>query len=296
MITDNDETIRYRQSKHKAKCLKARLIAHLKENPMSKKVKTLTAENLVFADSIVQQLDVLSARREQWEATDYKKANEGLYALLADCLEVFNVRFVKGSEDDKKALRRQLIERLTAAKVRVVKTSTTLTMLTRYVFNADRKRAQGYGYVLAAAVSHEINAKGFAAWVVKQGGIEEIKRKMVKKAEAVAKQEAVKAATAVVKGDLENKALQPLAHVSLEGLTGTYAVLLVKPCVNGGADVVGSLSNINEALVNALVVRMAKAQVATAMADKEMGDQTQRESNDLLAAANDEQTSKVVNG
>jgi RecA/RadA recombinase len=49
-------------------------------------------------------------------------------------------------------------------------------------------------------------------------------------------------------------------------------------------------------LVNALVVRMAKAQVAAAIADKEMGDQTQRESNDLLTAANDEQTSKVVNG
>jgi len=263
---------------------------------MSKKVKTLTAGNLVFANSIVQQLDVLSARREQWEATDYKKANEGLYALLADCLEVFDARFVKGSEDDKKVLRRQLIERLTAAKVRVVKTSTTLTMLTRYVFNADRKRAQGYGYVLAAAVSHEINAKGFAAWVVKQGGIEDIKRKMVKKAESVAKYEAVKVATAVVKGDLENKALQPIAHVAIEGLTGIYAVLLVKPCVNGGADVVGSLSNINDALVNALVVRMAKAQVAAAIADKEMGDQTQRESNDLLSAANDEQTSKVVNG
>jgi hypothetical protein len=263
---------------------------------MSKKVKTLTAANLVFANSIVQQLDVLSARRVQWEATDYKKANQGLYALLADCLDVFNVRFVKGSEDDKKALRRNLMERLQADGIRVVKTSTTLTMLTRSVFNADRKRAQGYGYVLAAAVSHDIKAKGFAAWVVQQGGIEDIKRKMVKKAEAVAKQEAIKAATAVVKGELENKALRPLTHVALEGVTGTYAVLLVKPCVNGGADVVGSLSNINDALVNALVVRMAKAQVAAAIADKEMGDQTQRESNDLLTAANDEQTSKVVNG
>jgi hypothetical protein len=263
---------------------------------MSKKVKTLTAANLVFVNAIVQQLDVLSARRVQWEATDYKKANEGLYALLADCLEVFNVRFVKGSEDDKKALRRQLIERLTAAKIRVVKTSTTLTMLTRYVFNADRKRAQGYGYVLAAAVSHEIDSKGFAAWVVKQGGIEEIKRKMVKKAEAIAKQEAVKAATLAVKGEVEDNAIQPLAHVAIEGLTGSYAVLLVKPSTNGGADVVGSLSNINEALVNALVVRMAKAQVAAAIEDKETGEQTQRESSDLLAAANDEQASKVVNG
>lgn len=263
---------------------------------MSKKAKTLTAANLAFANSIVQQLDVLSARREQWEATDYKKANEGLYALLADCLDVFNTRFVQGSEDDKKALRRNLMQRLQADGIRVVKTSTTLTMLTRYVFNADRKRAQGYGYVLAAAVSHEIEAKGFAAWVVKQGGIEEIKRKMVKKPAALAKQEAVEAATVVVKGELENNAVQPLAHVALEGLTGTYSVLLAKPNPNGGADIVGTLSNINDALVNALVLRMAKAQVAAAIEDKEMGDQTQREGTDLLTAANEEQVNKVVNG
>jgi hypothetical protein len=261
---------------------------------MSKKVKTLTSANLVFVNSIVQQLDVLSARREQWEATDYKKANEGLYALLADCLEVFNVRFVKGSEDDKKALRRQLIERLTAAKVRVVKTSTTLTMLTRYVFNADRKRAQGYGYVLAAAVSHGVQTADFANWVVKEGGIEEVKRQMIQKPEAIAKQAAVKAATAAVKGDLELNALQPLAHVGINGLTGTFAVLLAKPNAQGGADIVGSLSDINDALVNALIVRMAKAQVLAAAVDKELGDQTNRESKDLLAASQEQQL-KVAN-
>ncbi len=261
---------------------------------MSNATKTLSAANLAFATSIVQQLDVLSARRDVWEKNDYKKANDGLYALLADCLDVFNARFVKGSEDDKKALRRSLMERLKANNVRVVATSTTLTMLARFVFNSDRKRAQGYGYVLAAAVSHGIEAAEFPAWVLKQGGIEEIKRLMVKKPEAIAKQQAVKAATVAVKGDLELKALQPLAHVGLTGLTGTYAVLLVKPSVNGGADIVGSLSDINDALVNALILRMAKAQVEAAAADKEMSKQVKQESTDLLAA-NDQQLAKVAN-
>jgi len=262
---------------------------------MSKKVKTLSAANLAFANSIVQQLDVLSARRVQWEATDYKKANDGLYALLADCLGVFNERFVKGSEDDKIALRRSLMQRLQADGIRVVKTSTTLTMLARFVFNSDRKRAQGYSYVLAAAVSHKVEAAGFAAWVVQQGGLEEIKRLMVKSEQARAKQEAVKAATVAVKGDLELNALQPLAHVDLDGLKGTYAVLLVKPNVAGGADIVGSLSDANEALVKALIQRMAKAQVEAAAEKKELGTQVGRESSDLLAA-NDEQQRMVANG
>jgi hypothetical protein len=261
---------------------------------MSNAAKNLSATNLAFANSIVQQLDVLSVRRKEWEATDYKKANDGLYALLADCLDVYNARFVKGNEDDQKALRRSLMERLQADNVRVVKTSTTLTMLARFVFNSDRKRAQGYGYVLAAAVSHGIEAAGFPAWVVGEGGIEEIKRNMVKKPEAIAKQQAVKAAAEVVKGDLELNTLQPLAHVGLTGLTGTYAVLLVKPSVNGGADIVGSLSDINDALVNALILRMAKAQVEAAAADKELSKQVQQESSDLLAA-NDQQLAKVAN-
>ena len=261
---------------------------------MSNAAKNLSADNLAFANSIVQQLDVLSVRRKEWEATDYKKANDGLYALLADCLDVYNARFVKGSLDDQKALRRSLIERLQADNVRVVKTSTTLTMLARFVFNSDRKRAQGYGYVLAAAVSHGIQAAGFPAWVVGEGGIEEIKRLMVKKPAAIAKQEAVKAATVAVNGAIELNTLQPLAHVGLHGLTGKHAVLLVKPNVNGGVDIVGSLSDINDALLNALILRMAKAQVEAAAADKELGKQVQQESSDLLAA-NDEQVAKVAN-
>ena len=193
---------------------------------MSKTAKTLSPSNVAFANSIVQQLDVLSARRDAWEKTDYKKANDGLYALLAECLDVFNARFVKGSPDDQVALRRSLMQRLQADGIRVVKTSTTLTMLARFVFNSDRKRAQGYGYVLAAAVSHKVQAADFPAWVVKQGGLEEIKRLMVKKPEAIVKQEAIKAATEAVKGSLELNALQPLARVALEGLKGNYAVLL----------------------------------------------------------------------
>lgn len=231
---------------------------------MSNATTTPSATNIAFAASIVQQLDVLSTRRQQWEATDYKKANEGLYALLAETLAVYQDKFVNASDEDKVALRKQLIERLTANGVRVVKTSTTLTMLARYVFNADRKRAQGYAYVLAAAVSHNETAAGFAAWVVKQGGLEEIKRLMVKKPEAIAKQEAVKAAKNDVLGQLELNALQPLAHAAVQGLEGTYAVLLVKPSPNGGVDVVGTLDKVNDALVNALVQRMAKAAVAKA--------------------------------
>jgi hypothetical protein len=264
---------------------------------MSKKVNNTAAAtvNAVFVNTIVQQLDVLSARRKEWEATDYKKANDGLYSLLSECLGIFNERFVLGSDEDKKALRLSLMQRLQADGIRIVKTSTTLTMLARYVFNSDRKRAQGYGYVLAAAVSHGVQTNDFSSWIVKQGGIEEVKRLMVKSEAARAKQAAVQAATAEVKGSIELNTLQPMAHVALDGFTGKHAVLLVKPNVKGGVDIVGSLDNINDSLVNALILRMAKDQVIKAEMEKELGSQIQKEEMDMLGA-NDVPPLKVANG
>jgi hypothetical protein len=276
-------------------CLTAAAQAQLKEIPMSNAKATTSVSQVSFVKSIVQKLDDLSARREQWEATDYKKANEGLYKMLGDTLAVYDLHFVKGNEKEQKELRASLIQRLKADGIRVVKTSTTLTMLARFVFNSDRKRAQGYAYVLTAAVSHKVQSADFPAWVVKQGGLEEIKRLMVKKPEAIAKQAAVKQATEAVKGDVELNKLQPLASVKLEGVSGEYAVLLAKPNVDGGVDIVGSLSEANDALVNALILRMAKAQVKAAVADKALSDQTKRENDDLLAVRQT-QLRKVVNG
>lgn len=260
------------------------------------KAADVAAKAQAFAASIVQQLDVLSVRRKEWEATDYKKANDGLYTLLADCLEVYDARFVKGSDADKKALRASLMQRLQADGVRVVKTSTTLTMLARYVFNSDRKRAQGYGYVLAAAVSHGKTAEEFPSWVTSEGGLEEIKRKMVKSEASKMRQSAVETAAAAVKGELELNTLQPLAHVKLDGLTGNYAVLLAKPNDDGGVDIVGSLSEVNDALVNALILRMAKQLAAKTLADAELGSQVSKEQADLLGAANDARHQMVANG
>ncbi len=149
--------------------------------------------------------------------------------------------------------------------------------------------------MLAAAVSHEVDAAGFAAWVTEQGGLEEIKRKMVKSEAAKKRQEEVQAATAEVKGELELNAMQPLAQVAIEGVTGNYAVLLAKPNLNGGVDIVGTLSEINDALVNALIQRMAKQQVAKAQADAELDKQVKSESSDMLASAK-VNTQKVANG
>lgn len=238
-------------------------------------------DGIVFAQSLVARLDGISEQRKQWEATDYAKANEGLYALLSQCLSVYESEFLTGSDTARKALRAELNDRLTAGGVRVQRNSTTLTMFVRYVFGSDRKRAQGYAYVIAAAVSHKVSAEAMPDWIRSSGGIEEIKRLAVKSAEALARQQALQAARDTVSAELALAEQAPLGQLSLSGVTGDYAVLLVRPGIDGLLSVVGTLSNANESVVKVLLQHMARHRVLSDAETKLVTNEAQS----LLAAA-----------
>ena len=245
-----------------------------------------------LVSSIVQQLDALSAKRDSWEQTDFKKANDGLYALLAECLGLYESQFVKVSNDERKALRDELGVKFKAAGLKVQKNTTTLTMLVRYVFSSDRKRAHGYATVLVAAMAEKIAAADLPAFIAKAGGVEEIKREMVRSADALARKEQIKQAKSSVAAEIELAQIAPLGQVQIAGLTGKYVVLLAKPGVDGTATIVGSLSDVNDALVNALLERMAKHRVSVNAENMALA----KEATDMLAgkASNDASVQKAA--
>lgn len=254
-----------------------------------------SAENLAFAGGLVTQLDGLVVKRKQWEATDYKKANEGLYSLLANCLDVFNSKFVNAGDDDKKTLRGELKNRLTADGVRVQRNTTTLTMFVRFVFGSDRKRAHGYTYVLKAAISYEISAASLPSWIVEQGGIEEVRKRMIVSEEAQQRKADLAVAQAQVKANIEQAVVSPLAKLPMSGVSGQYALLLAKPEPDGMLSIVGAISDINEAFYNACLLKMARVKAA----DNAQTLALSKESTDLLAnsafhapAANDSVVNK----
>lgn len=250
-----------------------------KANKAATSVFTPSAADVAFTNTTVQSLDGLLARRQQWEATDYKKANEGLYALLAGCLALFNQQFMSADATGQKALRLDLTAKLKAGGVRVQKTSPTLTMFVRYVFGSDRKRAQGYAYVLEAAISNGIAAKDLANYITAEGGIEEVKRKMVMKEETLARRAAVESAKVAVKAAVELALATPLASVPLAGVSGNYAVLLAQPSPDGMVNIVGVLSDVKDTLVDALFAQMAKRKVEYDATDATVAN----EAPDLLA-------------
>jgi hypothetical protein len=222
-------------------------------------IAAINSDIQAFANVIVQTLDGLAQKRENWERTDFKKANDGLYAILAECLTVFQAEFVRGTDDQRKALRGQLTSKLKAAGVKVQTNTTTINMFVRFVFGSDRKRAHGYAYVLQAAISHEIKAQDLPDWIRESGGIEEIKRKMVRSEEALLKQQEIDAQKAAVQADVANAEVMPLARVNVGALSGDYAVVLVKPNPDGSASVLECLSDVGEAMFNDIIKRIAKA-------------------------------------
>jgi hypothetical protein len=251
--------------KTKATLPKSDVDSSTKGKPMNKQTKAFapTALNIAVADSIVQSLDALSLARENWEQTTFKKANEGLYDLLAQSLEVFETKFVKATKDDQKTLRQEVIDRLTLMKVKTQKNSPTLSLFVRLVFCSDRKRAHGYGYVLNAAISQGINATQLPEWIVNQGGIEEIKRKMVQSDEAKTRQEKRKQAKDTAEQLIAEAHVNPLATVSVDGFSpAKLNIMLAVGDVSGNFNVTYVLTEVSDGLYNALLKQAAKQIVA----------------------------------
>jgi hypothetical protein len=242
-------------------------------------------DNLLFSGVIVSDLDSLVTKRKQWEITDYKKANEGLYSLLASCLDVFAAKFVDADLDNRKTLRSELSNKLRADGIRVQSNTTTLTMFVRFVFGSDRKRAHGYTYVLKAAISHGVTAANLPSWILEQGGVEEIKRKTIVSEKALAKRAELSIAKAEVTAGIEQASLAPLAQIPLSAVTGDYAMLLARPNPNGMVSIVGVLCDVEEAFFNAMLIKMAKQKASSNAESKAMA----QEGTDLLAttAANE---------
>jgi len=253
-----------------------------------------TSANVAYANVLISQLDGLVSKRKQWETTDYKKANEGLYSLLASCLEVFKSKFVDADDSDKKTLRSDLTTRLTAEGVRVQRNTTTLTMFVRFVFGSDRKRAHGYTYVLKAAISYDVTAANLPSWIVEQGGIEEVRKRMIVSEEAQQRKADLATAQAQVKASIEQAVVTPLAKLPMSGISGEYALLLAKPNPDGMLSIVGAISDINEAFYNACLIKMARSKASANAESKALS----KEASDLLAsssiAANEERLLKAA--
>lgn len=170
--------------------------------------------------------------------------------MLAHCLSIFETRFKHASDEQRAALRKEVLARLQARNIRVVKQSATLTMFVRLLFNSDRKRANSYAYVLTAAMTHGVTSAELAQWIAQTGGIEEVKRRHLVKPETAQRQAELAQTRQRLESEIEQAHDAPLAQVALSGLEGDYVLLLARPNGDGqgqgqnGINLINSIQNV----------------------------------------------------
>jgi len=128
--------------------------------------------------TVVATVDALIEKRITWETGTYKAANDELYALLSDCLELFK----------EVQLERKLIKRINALldeREIVMRSNTSLaTKIVRLIFGDCGKRAYTYAKVITVAAVDKPSTQSLHTFIANAGGIEEVRRNSLDKVNA----------------------------------------------------------------------------------------------------------------
>lgn len=138
--------------------------------------------NTLTTAEVVVLLNGLATDRAAWENGAYKASNDELYALLDSCFSLI------GQMKDQRHLIAELNAQLEAKKVIFNKGTSLATKVARFVFNGDGKRITGYAKVLRVALAEKEEKEGFAAFIKRKGGLEEVRKQKVEGAISRAEQ------------------------------------------------------------------------------------------------------------
>lgn len=162
-------------------------------------VTTIGAISAAAAVAAYQRITNLAAAREHWQNGAYKTANDGLYALLADCYQLYND--MTGKSNAAARLREALAHTVEEKKLNFKASTHSIDKILRVVFGeADRRRVSAYAVALRAALAAkpQVGPSGFADYVRAAGGIEEVRAAASKKGTGLSPKEKAAVATAAV--------------------------------------------------------------------------------------------------
>jgi len=120
----------------------------------------------------VQRLDDLAIKQAKWSTGLYKKANDELYSLLAECYEEVAVIRSQG-----RAVTSALNKILSERGITFNDATKLETKAVRLVFGNIGKRAFSYSTVLVLARAERVATKDLAIWIATNGGVEEVRKK-----------------------------------------------------------------------------------------------------------------------
>ena len=213
-----------------------------------------------IASATLVKLDALASRRQVWQRDYFDKSNKGLYTLLSECLGMYYE--IKGSSAEKVVLESIKVT-LESRGVPVQASTPVLTLIVKYVFNAERRRASAYSRALRVAAKEAISVGDFADWVAKVGGIEEVATTKGVTDETLKKRGQLDAKVAEVKQLLVNQLQHPLALVPKTALahpadSAEYTLLIGKMLASGQTQVLSVVPGSTTAMIEQAIRKIAQ--------------------------------------
>ena len=168
---------------------------------ISKKAQADSAAVALATNAFITRADELSKAREKFETETLARTNKELYRILGNVYDLYmdaakDISTLKSTVNTMKSV-------LSKRNVKVQSNSPALTVFVRYVFNNDRKRAYNYTRTLMAAIKDKNRNQPLAEFIENKGGVEECKKNFSKKPETLAKEVAIKEASAEIVATLE---------------------------------------------------------------------------------------------
>jgi hypothetical protein len=225
------------------------------------KLSAMQKETVVI--TVINKMNSLSTQRNEWQV-QYDRTNTALYALLAECLNIYNE--IKGTTAEKEVIA-QIKEHLAQRKMQVKAGTSVINLIVRYVFNSDRRRISSYARVLSVAIKEAITVKEFSGWVNAFGGIEEVARVKGATLETQQKNFELENQITVVHEFLDLSLEDPLSIVPRTALndiagSGEFTLLIGKTLGNGDTQVLSIVPDTTQAMIDMAIKKIAKGLIS----------------------------------
>lgn len=211
------------------------------------------SEARVNTDMLSAALLRLHDKRATWQNGTYKRSNDELYVILAECHEL--LMQLRGELK----LRKKLNEAIEAVGFEVRSNTSIELKVVRAVFGAENKRTQAYVRVLQLAKTDMPKGWTLQEWIEEHGGIEEVRRKPKAGPTAAERAKQYRAFAEVKLANAEHIGKRFKPDDSLQPDDGgnyAYTVALVRVDADGKASLVfGTNKN---ALVKAVITEAGK--------------------------------------
>ena len=133
----------------------------------------ITRTKVDINHTIITHADLLAQRHEDYVSEFVTRANNELYCILAELLELHE-KLVGSPNKDKliKQMRQRLKEKY---GLKTQANTKTTALVVKYVTRASRKTAHVYGRVLDVAIANGISSAGLIDYIKSNGGIDKVR-------------------------------------------------------------------------------------------------------------------------